>query len=298
MANHGQKQKTLLTIGALSKATQVPPETLRTWERRYGFPSPIRLDSGHRRYAPETIDHIKLINKALDAGYRPSNVLGLELHDLQQLVASPVEERAHSIIDRWMEHVGNLQRDQLLLGLEQQWFARGALGFIQQVLAPFVQRIGEQWYNGQLAVFHEQFATGVITEFLEKQWRPLTEKAAMAHKRALLCTLPGEYHAIGLHMVASILAVAGWQVDLIGTDLDPGTIANTALDKQPDAIMISVSSAANTTATQRQLRNLQGLMKRTNIAIITGGQGADFDIPGVNSVHNLEQLFEWAKQPR
>ena len=35
-----------LSIGAVSKATGVPVETLRTWERRYGVPSPGRSAMG------------------------------------------------------------------------------------------------------------------------------------------------------------------------------------------------------------------------------------------------------------
>jgi DICT domain-containing protein len=41
----------LLTISDLAERTGVPPPTLRSWESRYGFPRPLRLDSGHRRYA-------------------------------------------------------------------------------------------------------------------------------------------------------------------------------------------------------------------------------------------------------
>ncbi len=39
-----------LSIGALSKATGIAVETLRTWETRYGFPTPERKPSGHRVY--------------------------------------------------------------------------------------------------------------------------------------------------------------------------------------------------------------------------------------------------------
>ena len=41
----------LLTISDLAERTGVPPATLRSWEARYGFPRPIRLTGGHRRYA-------------------------------------------------------------------------------------------------------------------------------------------------------------------------------------------------------------------------------------------------------
>lgn len=40
-----------LSIGELARRTGVPAATLRSWEDRYGFPHPQRLNGGHRRYA-------------------------------------------------------------------------------------------------------------------------------------------------------------------------------------------------------------------------------------------------------
>ena len=39
-----------LGIGALSRSTGIPINTLRTWERRYGVPAPERTDGGQRVY--------------------------------------------------------------------------------------------------------------------------------------------------------------------------------------------------------------------------------------------------------
>ena len=45
----------LLTISDLAERTGVPPATLRSWESRYGFPQPVRLTGGHRRYAERDV---------------------------------------------------------------------------------------------------------------------------------------------------------------------------------------------------------------------------------------------------
>jgi DICT domain-containing protein/predicted DNA-binding transcriptional regulator AlpA len=45
----------LLTISDLAERTGVPPATLRSWESRYGFPRPVRLSGGHRRYAERDV---------------------------------------------------------------------------------------------------------------------------------------------------------------------------------------------------------------------------------------------------
>ena len=39
-----------LSIGDLARLTGMPAATLRSWEDRYGFPRPQRLEGGHRRY--------------------------------------------------------------------------------------------------------------------------------------------------------------------------------------------------------------------------------------------------------
>jgi DICT domain-containing protein len=43
-----------LSIGELARQTGVPVATLRSWEDRYGFPRPQRLEGGHRRYEEGT----------------------------------------------------------------------------------------------------------------------------------------------------------------------------------------------------------------------------------------------------
>jgi DICT domain-containing protein len=45
-----------LTIGAVAGRTGVSVPVLRAWEKRYGFPVPVRSASGHRRYREQDID--------------------------------------------------------------------------------------------------------------------------------------------------------------------------------------------------------------------------------------------------
>jgi len=49
------------SIGEVVSRTGVAEGTLRMWERRHGFPNPVRLDSGHRRYSDEDLDAVQRI---------------------------------------------------------------------------------------------------------------------------------------------------------------------------------------------------------------------------------------------
>src|SRR5512139_3345203 len=64
-----------LSIGALSRATGIPVETLRTWEARYGFPIPERKPSGHRVYSLGGIPRLRRIAEALSRGHRAGDVV-------------------------------------------------------------------------------------------------------------------------------------------------------------------------------------------------------------------------------
>jgi MerR family transcriptional regulator, light-induced transcriptional regulator len=57
-----------LGIGEVVKRTGVAEATLRMWERRYGFPSPERLASGHRRYSEREIGLIQSVAARRAAG--------------------------------------------------------------------------------------------------------------------------------------------------------------------------------------------------------------------------------------
>ena len=60
----GDEAGARLSIGALSRATGIPVETLRTWESRYGYPVPERRPSGHRVYPLESVPRLRRIAEA------------------------------------------------------------------------------------------------------------------------------------------------------------------------------------------------------------------------------------------
>ena len=55
-------------IGEVVERTGVAEATLRMWERRYGFPAPERLPSGHRRYSEHEIELIRVVAAKRSAG--------------------------------------------------------------------------------------------------------------------------------------------------------------------------------------------------------------------------------------
>jgi len=323
------EDKATLSIGAVSKATGIPVETLRTWERRYGFPKPERTDSGHRKYRTSTITHLKLISEALERGHRPVNVMDKSVDTLKVLLdlidsadVTPSDSRMtraeppapassapinilrpgtgqhitpqtmHAIVEGWVNAMMRLDHEGLQQSFESVWFRVGPMNFLNQLVAPFLEQIGTAWFEGRIAVLHEQFASNQLRKFLSSQWRPLSQRAK--GPRVVCTTLPGEYHAIGLHMVSVVMSLAGCQVLFLGIDTPIATVVQSTTQAQAEVVLISVSSAANTEHVTAQLTELTEQLP-DDVTLLTGGRGAP-EVRDIQRFTDLNDLFEWAQR--
>ncbi|WP_043749501.1 MerR family transcriptional regulator [Imhoffiella purpurea] len=71
-------------IGAVSRLTGIPADTLRVWERRYHVATPVRSEAGTRLYDSEDIGRLTLIKRLVDRGDAISSVANLSLDALRE----------------------------------------------------------------------------------------------------------------------------------------------------------------------------------------------------------------------
>lgn len=60
--------RTTVSATEFAGMTGVSRERLRTWERRHGFPLPVRTDGGPRRYDIEDVGRVVAVRRALESG--------------------------------------------------------------------------------------------------------------------------------------------------------------------------------------------------------------------------------------
>jgi methanogenic corrinoid protein MtbC1 len=111
----------------------------------------------------------------------------------------------------------------------------------------------------------------------------------------ICATLPGEFHAIGLHMTAVVLALAGCQIIFLGCDTPIATIAQAASQQSANATLISVSAASNTANARAQLRDLLGRLPPDH-RLLVGGGGAPRDLEQTTWIASLPDLEDWARR--
>ena len=207
-----------LSIGAVERDSGIARDTLRIWERRYGFPEPLRNDKGERMYPEGQLRRLQRIRRLLDQGLRPGKVVVLDDADLDLLEAElyPDDSTNESI-----EHILNVLQssdgsklEQTLSDIYQQ---QGMDAFITETVIPLLYTVGERWAKGKLQIFEEHLMSEVLTRFLNSEISSL--QINTRKPRVLLATLPGEEHTLGLLMFAALLSARNINVTNLGGEV-------------------------------------------------------------------------------
>lgn len=284
-----------LSIGAVAKATGIPANTLRTWERRYGFPVPRRTDSGHRMFGPEVVPRLRLISRALDEGHRPAQIVGLPMDQLRQLVDPvplvAIKEQGSSVAP-WLDAARRLDGPALDAALAHECARTGLEEFLVVRAAELIKAVGDAWAAGELEVFQEHWVSERLRDFLASQWRPLSQ---LSRGPTVVCAAPeGERHVMGLHLVAGVAALAGMRVVFLGPDTPiPEMLSCVRLTGAP-VLAVSLSSQYPTDQGEVVVAALARALPEP-VRLLVGGAGAPDDIPDAHVVRDLAVLSQWLR---
>jgi hypothetical protein len=284
-----------LSIGALSAATGIPVDTIRSWERRYGFPVAERKPSGHRVYPLEAVPRLRRVAEAMRRGHRAAEVLGASDAVLDALLEAlpslpgpaPVDHSADP--GDLLQLVGGFHADALKRALQSDWARLGPLQFLEQRAGPLLVEVGNAWSDGRLDVRHEHFASSVLGDFLRAVRAPLDDRAA--GPVAALTTLPGELHGLGLQMCAVVFALAGWRALLLGVNTPVAQVAQLVREAPVSAVAISCIRRPRRDA----LDALRARLPR-RVPLLLGGSGAPPSERGIEHLESLVALDRWLQK--
>jgi methylmalonyl-CoA mutase cobalamin-binding subunit len=274
-----ENDQQLWPMGAVTRRTGIGEHTLRAWERRFGFPTPLRLESGHRRYSAAQVRQLLLIAKALSLGHRAGDVVPLPVADLESLLYEtgaadalvPVGD-TDDAISEVVEACRKFDREALVRSLRRDSAILGMSRFLRERVAPLLHEVGEEWSRGGIEVRHEHFFTEVLEDELRMMRSSLQVSAG--GRPVVLASLPSEAHALGLQIAALAIMASGRAVRVLGPQLPPDEIVAAANAVDAAAVGISVSLFAPETESSSELEELrEKLPKETELW--AGGEGAN-----------------------
>jgi DNA-binding transcriptional MerR regulator/methylmalonyl-CoA mutase cobalamin-binding subunit len=296
-------EDSLHPIASVERETGLSKDTLRAWERRYGFPQPERTVNGDRAYPADQLVKLRLIKRLVDQGMRPGKLVskGIEeiraMMETRELLAAadiPADDGNAALIGLLRLH----RSDELKRALRQRLLKQGLQGFVCDTVAAMTPRVGAAWLKGEIDVTEEHLYTEVIQNLL--RGAIASHPPSGQRPRVLLTTFPDESHSLGLLMAESMLTPEGATCVSIGPQTPITDIVHAARAGVFDIVGLSFSSAYPVRRAVKSLTELRKLLP-FSIAIWAGGRVlAEYggDIPGVQFVGEIRQTTESLAQWR
>lgn len=263
-----------LTISAVERETGLSKDVLRIWERRYGFPIPLRTAAGERLYPEDQLAKLKLARRLIDAGMRPGRILALSAEGLDELARSEQGKAGGAPSCAAHEDAMELLKTHRCAELRSTFhhaiLRNGLFRFMTETAAPLAARVGEAWMRGEIRVFEEHLFTEQLASALRAAM-PQSGGATLP-PRVLLTTLPGEQHGLGLLMAEAVLRLEGADCVSLGTQTPAGEIPAACAANRCDIVALSFSANFSHNQAAEAAAGLRSALPQS-IALWCGGGG-------------------------
>jgi DNA-binding transcriptional MerR regulator len=223
----------MYSVTAASRMSGVHPDTLRAWERRHHVIKPRRDGRGHRVYAPEDVERLRLLRRGTELGHPISRLAAMGREELCRVTEEcPAAEEGdgrdlHRLVERLLDAAKRYRADECdeVLGLGATLLDPETL--VRDVVVPAMTAAGEGWHRGEITTAQERLLTASAR-------RTLTALIASYRRRAngpvlVLAGLPGEAHEVGLLVTALMASSRGVDCVYLGPDIPLHDVAHAAV---------------------------------------------------------------------
>ncbi len=287
-----------LSIAAVERDTGLPKDTLRVWERRYGFPRPLRNALDERLYPPEQVHKLQLLQRLVMLGHRPGRIAGLSREELAAMIArhgaqAPAPEPETTELGPFLALLRQHDIERLRRELQQAQLRLGLARFVTEVVAPLTTEVGASWMRGELQIFEEHQFSEIVHRVLRNGIAsiPALENAGWVRPRVLLTTIPQEPHGLGLLMVEAMLALEGCRCVSLGVQTPLPDMLMAVQAHRADILLLSFSPVPTRTQVLDAIAALRVALPST-VEIWAGGSSPALDRvgDGVRVIRMLQAL--------
>jgi DNA-binding transcriptional MerR regulator len=230
----GEDQVPRYRVAAVERMTRVPASTLRSWERRYGWPRPLRAGSGQRLYSDHDVAVIRFLDRRRVEGMAMSQATGLldwapavEDHDPGRLLARLVAA---------LRAFDEAEAERAFAAAEALLGAEGvAAGLVPAAIAAAATP-GRGRDGAPVEVEH--FASNL----LRRQVLRLLDGLPPAIGRPVLVGCgPDEQHELGALLVTLLLRARGHRVVYLGARVPGPAMERAAAALDPAGVVVSLT---------------------------------------------------------
>jgi MerR family transcriptional regulator, light-induced transcriptional regulator len=272
-------------LGYVVRETNIKPDTLRAWERRYGLPQPERTDGGHRLYSKRDMDIVRWLMAQQEEGLSISKAVAL-WNSLQESGADPlINEIKEEILGEETAAIYRVSQETTLEELRQAWvqaclrfdnaaaqgaFSRAFTNYpMKDVLHYVLQRglaeIGMLWFEKHATIQQEHFASSLALQRLHSLIADAPPPSLKG--KVLIGGAINEIHEFAPLMINLLLRYRGWEVIYLGANV-PELQLEATLQKTQAQLVVLTAEQLHTAA---YLLDEAIFLKDLNVQIGYGG---------------------------
>ena len=252
-------------IHEVAELTGLTSARLRAWERRYEIVRPRRHPNGYRAYTADQVALLRAYARLTEAGER----IGDLAHQPADQVLGRAEHRAldGTPLAALVDAIKAFDRERLEALVAQQIVLRGLRSFVQEIVSPLAQAVGDLWALGKIPIAAEHLASEVVLHSLKGGLRASRGSGPLA----VCACLAGERHEWGLLGTLTLVQEQGWRIHYLGPDLPVDEILEAAWRLRPQAVALSTSFPDNCESQLPALAELPSRLPPGTVPVIGGG---------------------------
>ncbi|WP_431028868.1 MerR family transcriptional regulator [Lysinibacillus sp. LZ02] len=290
-------KKRTYSIQQVAEMTGLSKQVIRKWEDRYGIITPERLDNGYRIYNEAEVARLQQIIVLTEAGHSVKQAAMLVQQEEEEQVEQPevpTDQITYFLFA--LEEAGKLADDQKILHLlEQAHHLFGIEVLLQQIITPFLRRIGELWCEKKWGEYQEAVSSQTIRDFLANLRRRfhVPEHAPLV----VGSCLPKERHEIPIHILLIQCMLRGYRTLMLGPAPAPTAIESTVRLTNPSIVLLTASTQAVWEDEGQAIRAIDAFAKTVpHIKFFIGGAGIQntpphFQLEAIQEAHSLQDIF-------
>ncbi len=196
--------------------------------------------------------------------------------------ADDSDQRHRDVRLRYLECLLSSKRDEgieLVLGLSRSGVPLAEI--YAEILQPAQAELGRMWHRQEVSIADEHYATAVTQELMARL-RANASPAKRRELRVVTAAVGGDFHEIGIRMVADCFALDGWDVAYLGANLPAREAVREVRERNAHLLAISASTFLHLRDTGELIEAARAEPGSAQTKIIIGG-------PPFNLIPNLWQ---------
>jgi MerR family transcriptional regulator, light-induced transcriptional regulator len=135
-------------------------------------------------------------------------------------------------------------------------------GLCDHVIAPALQRVGEDWAAGELSIAAEHRATAICERLIAAR---VHQSQGRPRGIAVTTTPPGERHALPAMMAAACLREDHWHVHHLAADIPAADVISLAADTGASLIVLSSATSGAARLAAKETREIRERLPNTRV---------------------------------